>query len=150
VAIVEFVGADALLQGIEAHADVALTARVFAEVGADYVRGALKDSARLLPRIPPFRVRGGLRYQYSGLQAGGEVIRAAAQDRVAVNETPSDGYTLVKLFAAYSFATGAAVNTLTARLDNATNELYRNHLSLIRHVVPEMGRNVKLVYSMTF
>ena len=31
-----------------------------------------------------------------------------------------------------------------------TNELYRNHLSLIKDLVPEMGRNFKAVYSVGF
>ena len=30
------------------------------------------------------------------------------------------------------------------------NELYRNHLSLIKHLVPEMGRNFKLLYNVKF
>ena len=42
---------------------------------------------------------------------------------------------------------GGAVNTITVRLDNTTNELYRNHLSFIKDVVPEMGRNFKVVYA---
>jgi outer membrane receptor protein involved in Fe transport len=42
------------------------------------------------------------------------------------------------------------VNTITARLDNATNELYYNHLSFIKAYVPEMGRSVKVVYSVGF
>jgi hypothetical protein len=42
------------------------------------------------------------------------------------------------------------VNTITARLDNATDELYRNHLSFIKHLVPEMGRNFKLLYNVKF
>ena len=42
------------------------------------------------------------------------------------------------------------MHTFTARLDNATNELYRNHLSLIKDFVPEMGRNFKLVYAVRF
>ncbi len=45
LAFVEFVGADALLQGVEAHADVQLTARLAAEVGVDYVRGTLRTTA---------------------------------------------------------------------------------------------------------
>jgi iron complex outermembrane receptor protein len=150
LAIIEFVGRDALLQGVEAHADFAVTSRIFVELGADYVRGSLKDSDDALPRIPPFRFRGGLRYQHSGFQAGGEVIAVAEQDRVSANEEPTDGYGLLKLFAAYSFNAGGAVNTITARLDNATNELYRNHLSLIKDLAPEMGRNFKLLYNVKF
>ena len=35
-------------------------------------------------------------------------------------------------------------------LDNATNKLYRNHLNYLKDVLPEMGRNFKLVYSVSF
>ena len=150
LAIIDFIGADAVLQGIEAHADVSVTQGVFVELGVDYVRGELKTGGTPLPRIPPLRVRGGLRYQYNALQVGGEVIGAAEQDRVSGAETATDGYTLLKLFASYSWAMGGATSTISARLDNATNELYRNHLSLIKELVPEMGRNFKLLYNVRF
>jgi len=147
---VEFVAADSLLQGVEGHADIDLTAGFIAELGFDLVRGELRASSEALPRIPPTRFRGGLRYQSGGLQVGGELVSAARQNRVFGEETPTPSYNLLKLFAAYSFETGRAVSTITARLDNATDELYRNHLSLIKDFVPEMGRNLKLVYSVLF
>ena len=53
IAFVEFVGADALLQGIESHADFQLTSTLTAEAGLDVVRGALKANDLPLPRIPP-------------------------------------------------------------------------------------------------
>lgn len=148
--IIEYVGADSILQGIEAHSDFALTSQLFAEIGLDYVRGTLRDSDDPLPRIPPLRFRGGLRYQYNAFQAGGEVRAVAKQDRVFSTEEPTDGYTTLRLFASYSFLSGGALSTITARFDNATNELYRNHLSLIKQFVPEMGRNFRLVYSLKF
>jgi iron complex outermembrane receptor protein len=149
---VEYVGADTVLQGIEAHADFALTTQLFVELGVDYVRGTLKDTGEPLPRIPPLRFRGGLRYQRNAFQAGGEVTAVATQDRTFGAETETDGYRLLRLFAAYTFAGGggALAHTITARLDNATNELYRNHLSLIKDLVPEMGRNLKLLYNLRF
>ncbi|MBI4264156.1 MAG: TonB-dependent receptor [Acidobacteria bacterium] len=150
LAIVDFVGADAVLQGVEAHADFSVTPRIFVELGLDYVRGTQKGNDRPLPRIPPLRVRGGVRYQYSAFQAGGEVVGTARQNRVVGAEDATDGYALLKLFASYSFVTGGATSTLTARLDNVTDELFRNHLSLIKNVVPEMGRNVKLLYNVSF
>ena len=149
-AIVEFLGADALLQGVEAHADVQITNALTAELGIDYVRGSLRGSGDPLPRMPPLRGRLGLRYQIQALQFGGDLVAAAAQERVSGAERPTDGYRLLRLFAAYSFPTGRVVNTITARLENATDELYRNHLSLIRDLVPEMGRNLKLLYNVQF
>src|SRR5688572_6623141 len=150
IAFVEFVGADALLQGIESHADFQLTPVLTAEVGLDLVRGSLKDNDLPLPRIPPVKFRGGLRYQRNALQIGGQVVAAARQDRLSTNETATEGYTLLKLYGSYSFDSGGALHTITARLDNVTNELYRSHLSLIKDLVPEMGRNFKLVYGVRF
>jgi iron complex outermembrane receptor protein len=150
LAIVDFIGADAILQGIEAHADLQLTSTVFAEFGADLVHGSLSGSGDPLPRMPPMRLRGGLRYQRNALQLGGEVVATAKQDRLSGVETATDGFGLLKVFASYSFASGAAVSTITARVDNVTDTLYRNHLSLIKDVVPEMGRNFKLLYNVKF
>ena len=150
LAFVEFVGADALLQGIESHADFQLTPVLTAEAGLDLVRGSLKANDLPLPRIPPVKFRGGLRYQSNALQIGGQVIAAAKQGRLSTNETATGGYTLLKLYGSYSFDSGGAVHTITARLDNVTNELYRNHLSLIKELVPEIGRSFKAVYSVGF
>jgi iron complex outermembrane receptor protein len=150
LAIVEFVGRDSVLQGLEAHADVAVSERVFVELGADYVRGEVKDTGDPLPRMPPFRLRGGVRYQWAGFQAGGEVLGVATQDRVSGIETPTDGYALLKLFISHSFQVERFLHTFTLRMDNVANTLYRNHLSLIKDVVPEMGLNVRLVYNVKF
>jgi iron complex outermembrane receptor protein len=147
---IEFVAADSLLQGIETHADFELGAGVALELGLDYVRGELRDSDDPLPRIPPLRFRGGLHYARNAFSAGLQVVSAAKQDRVFGEETPTDGYNLLKLSASYSFGSERLAHTITARLDNATDELYRNHLSLIKDFVPEMGRNFKLIYSMKF
>jgi iron complex outermembrane receptor protein len=147
---IEFVAADSLLQGFEGHADLDLGRGLHLELGADYVRGTLRDSSDPLPRIPPFRLRTGLSYQRDAFQAGGEIVAVARQSRVFGAETPTAGYGDLRLFSSYSFGGTDYVHTITARLDNVTNELYRNHLSLVKDEVPEMGRNFKLVYSLRF
>ena len=148
--IVEYVAADSVLQGLEAHSDIQVTSQLALELGLDYVRGTLRASDEPLPRIPPLRLRGGLRYQRNAFQAGGEVTGVAAQERLFSTETTTDGYQLARLYASYSFGSGSVAQTVTARLDNVTNELYRNHLSLIKDLVPEMGRNFKLLYNVKF
>jgi iron complex outermembrane recepter protein len=148
--LIEFVSADSVLQGVEAHSDVQVGGGIAIELGADYVRGTLKGADDPLPRIPPFRVRAGARYQRNAFQAGGEVVAAAKQERVFGAETPTDSYGLLKLFASYTFGTDRVANTVTFRVDNLTDELYRNHLSFIKDLVPEMGRNFKLLYNVRF
>lgn len=147
---VEFVGADSRLFGVEAHADINLTDTVIFELTADMVRGELRDRDDPLPRMPPFRFIPGLRYQRNGLQVGGSVAVTGDQNKVFGAETPTAGAAVLRLFGSYSFVAGGVINTITARLDNATDKLYRNHLSYVKDVLPEMGLNFKVVYSVGF
>ena len=94
----EFVGADSRLYGVEAHADVNLTNSLIAELTFDIVRGELTDTDDPLPRMPPYRVIPGLRYQRNALQFGGSVTIAGDQNRVFGAETPTAGAAVLKLF----------------------------------------------------
>jgi iron complex outermembrane receptor protein len=147
---VEFVGRDSVLMGIEAHADVRLTDFLIAEAVFDWVQGELADTDQPLPRIPPVRLTAGLRFQRNAFQVGGSVTAVSDQARVFGDETPTDGYATARLFSSYSFNKGGVLNTVTARLDNATNTLYRNHLNYLKDELPEMGRSFKLVYTAGF
>lgn len=149
-AAIEFSSADSLLYGLEAHADVDVTAGLTAEFTFDSVRGELRESGRQLPRIPPYRGIFGLRYQKNAFQVGGNVTAVATQNRVFDDETATGGYNLLKLFASYSFQAGGVLNTITGRLENATDELYRNHLNYLKDVLPERGRTLKVVYGVSF
>ena len=63
---------------------------------------------------------------------------------------PTDGYTTGRLFLSYAFNRGGVLNTITARLENAGNTLYRNHLNYLKDLLPEIGRCFKLVYTLGF
>ena len=144
------VAADSTLMGFEAHGDVKLTSVLIAELTYDMVRGELKDSGGALPRIPPQRVIGGLRYQKNAFQLGGSVQVVSDQDRVYGEEVPTEGYTTGRFFGSYSFQKAGVLSTITARLDNATDTLYRNHLNYLKDVLPEIGRSFKVVYTVGF
>jgi iron complex outermembrane receptor protein len=147
--VVRNIEADSVLTGVEAHGDVKLTPELTFELTYDYVLGKLK-SGDPLPRIPPSRVLTGLTYQKNALQFGGSLQIVADQTRVFGEELPTDGYVTGKLFASYSFQRGGLLNTITARLDNATDTLYRNHLNYLKEFLPEVGRSFKLVYTAGF
>jgi iron complex outermembrane receptor protein len=148
--VLENVAADSVLMGVEAHTDIKLTDVLVAEVTFDMVRGELKASGDPLPRIPPARVLGGLRYQKNAFQAGGSVQVVADQNRVFGEETPTEGNATAKFYGSYSFTKAGVLNTITARLDNATDKLYRNHLNYLKDVLPEIGRTFKLIYTVGF
>ena len=148
--VVSFQSADSRFFGFEAHVEAGLTRNVWLVLGGDAVRGELRADDSPLPRIPPRRLWAGLRFENGPFHLEGEVRNAAAQDRVYGAETPTDGYTLLNAHASYRVTTGRTVHTVTARVDNAADELYRNHLSYIKDLTPEMGRTFKLAYSVRF
>ena len=147
---VEFTGRDSKLIGLEAHGDVKLTTELTLEATFDLVRGELADTGEPLPRIPPARVTAGLTYQRNAFQVGGSVTAAAKQDRVYGDETPTDGYAIGRAFASYAFDRSGVLHTITARFDNVTDKLYRNHLNYLKDLLPEIGRNFKLIYTVGF
>ena len=148
--VVRNIAADSVLMGVEAHGDVKLGYGLTLEMTYDWVQGELKASGAALPRIPPFRVLGGLTYQKNAFQTGASMQAVSEQTRVFGNETTTGGYVTGKAFASYSFERGGVLHTVTARLDNATDKLYRNHLNYLKDVLPEVGRSFKLVYTLGF
>jgi hypothetical protein len=146
---IEFVAADSLLQGIEAHADFQLRA-VRTRGGLDYVRGRLRIRQPAAAADPAVPHCARLHYQRRPSRRAGSGKLVASQTRVFGEETPTDGYHLSSCSPRTRSRRAGCCSTITARLDNATNTLYRNHLSLIKDFVPEMGRNFKLVYSVRF
>jgi iron complex outermembrane receptor protein len=148
--VVRNIEADSVLMGVEAHTDFKITPELTAELTFDMVRGELKGSGDPLPRIPPQRLLAGVTYQKNAFQIGASAQMVAAQNRVFDAETPSAGFTTAKFFATYSFQRAGLLNTITARLDNATDKLYRNHLNYLKDLLPETGRSFKVVYSLGF
>ena len=96
--------------------------------------------------------RGGLRYQRERVRRRRRgAARFPSRIGCSAKKRRHRGYqTAAAVFVVLLRAGAGAVHTVTARLDNATDKLYRNHLSLIKDFVPEMGRNFKVVYSVRF
>ncbi|MEZ5317896.1 MAG: TonB-dependent receptor [Vicinamibacterales bacterium] len=153
-----FAQGQATLQGIESHVDVNVAAPLWIEGGLDYVHGQLTDLDVPLPRMPPLRGRLGVTYKRDAFQAGVDTTITAKQNRIflvetdtgPVGETATDGYTLVKCFAAWSFVAGRTTNTIAARLDNAGNTVYRNHLNYLKDLAPEAGRDFRVTFTIGY
>lgn len=46
------------------------------------------------------------------------------------------------------FYLGNTSNTISLNVDNIFNKEYRNHLSRIKSILPEAGRNLRLIYKL--
>jgi iron complex outermembrane receptor protein len=120
------------------------------EGNASYVEGTLSDTDEPLPLIPPLRGSAVVRYERPVWFAETRVRAAAQQDRLSEFETATEGYTLLDVGAGLRLSLGGRLHTLTLQVNNLTDALYRNHLSLTKEILPEAGRAVRLLYRVGF
>ena len=117
------------------------TARWDLRAFGDTVRATLADGGNV-PRIAPSRLGAQLRWESNGWRASLGATRYDKQDKVAVNETPTAGYTLVDAHAAYHFDTGNTGWELFLDGSNLTNQIARVHTSFLKDVVVLPGRSI--------
>ena len=107
----------------------------------DTVRATLKDGGNV-PRIAPSRLGAQLRWERGGWRASLGATRTNRQDKVADNETPTAGFTLVDAHATRHFDAGNVSWELFADASNLTNQDARVHTSFLKDAVMLPGRSV--------
>lgn len=142
--------ADSRYMGVEAGIEAAVSEKLWLRLGMDYVDAQLKVTGTPLPRIPPLRGRVGLEYRAGSLSIKPELILSNAQHQLFPTETATAGYAVVNLGTSYTLARQHFVHIFGFQLFNAGNELYRNHLSFIKEFAPEIGRGVRVTYTLRF
>ncbi|MCC7184733.1 MAG: TonB-dependent receptor [Acidobacteria bacterium] len=146
----DFVQADARFIGAEASGSLDLHPRLHLHGGASYVRAKLTEADTFLPRIPAFSARLEMDVPVGNFKFGPEFVFTADQNNVFGTETTTPGSTVVNLGASYLMARGHATHIVAFKAYNLTNETYRLHTSFIKDLAAEMGRGVKLTYSVKF
>ena len=107
----------------------------------DYVRATDRRSGDPLPRISPLRLGFGLDYSLSRFGATLDVTRTFEQDRVADNERPTDGYTMVDATLSYHLPTKLHLDAFV-KATNLLDEEAREHTSFLKDIAPLGGRSV--------
>ncbi len=148
--VARFAQADSRFIGGEYRFSFAPHPNLWLESGLDFVNAKLTASGDPLPRIPPLRAKLGLDARWRGLSFKPEAILAHSQDRTYPTETRTPGYAVVNIMGSYTLARAKLMHIFSAVLSNAGNRLYRNHLSFIKELAPEMGRNIRFTYSLNF
>ena len=102
------------------------------------------------PLIPPPNGRFAVRYETTDWFAGAGTRFAADQDRTGDFETPTAAYMVADLSGGIRFLRAGRLHTLTLSVDNLLDADHRNHMSRIKEIMPEPGRNISLLYRLTF
>ncbi len=148
--VLDIVQGDSRFVGFDARGSVRVGGQAWASLGIGYVNATLTSTNEAVPRIPPLRATLGVDIPYGAFTLSPELMFAARQDRVFRDETTTPGYAVLNLDASYIWPRQHMAHVLSFTGYNLTNALYRNHMSFIKDLAPEMGRGVKVGYSLRF
>ncbi len=137
----EFMGAE--LEGRYAWARVA-GGTLGTELRADWLRATDLDRDAPLPRMAPLRFGGALTYGRDAWDARIDLTRVQAQDRVAEDELPTSGYTMLDASIAWRFAWQQVAFDAFLRGTNLLDQEARNAVSFIKDIAPMAGRGVTI------
>ncbi|KAF0250319.1 MAG: iron complex outermembrane recepter protein [bacterium] len=146
----QYLQANSRYTGTEAGVEYQVLPNLSINMGLDAVDAEIKATNSPLPRIPPLRGRIGLEARYKGFTLKPEVIMARAQNQIFSTETRTAGYTTVNLLGSYTLVQKHSVQIFSVNAFNLGDRLYRNHLSFIKDLAPEIGRGVKFSYTIRF
>jgi iron complex outermembrane receptor protein len=148
--VVEYEQSDSRFLGSEMGLTLGLNQMIWLDFGLDLVDAKLTETNTPLPRIPPLRGKIGLDLRHRNLSIRPEVVMANSQDDVFPTETATAGYGVVNLKASYTIPRQHFVHHFSVNVFNIGDELYRNHVSLIKELAPEMGRGIRFGYALKF
>ncbi|MDR2857530.1 MAG: TonB-dependent receptor [Novosphingobium sp.] len=151
--VYRFRQADARYYGFEAQGSLVLARRGDASLSidalADYVHATIRNVGPA-PRIPPFRVLGGISCNTPGFDVRGEVERVSAQGRISAFETATPGYTMVN--AEVNIRPWGRERPLSFAL--SANNLFdvdaRRHASFLKDYAPLAGRDIRITARVNF
>ncbi|HEX7316016.1 MAG TPA: TonB-dependent receptor [Pyrinomonadaceae bacterium] len=142
--------ADSRFTGTELNFDFAAHENLWVNLGYDYVNAELKEMGTPLPRIPPMRARVGLDWRYKAFNVKPEATFVKDQDQIFPTETRTAGYALFDVAASYTIARPHYAQVFSVNAFNLGDRLYRNHLSFIKDLAPEIGRGIRFSYTIRY
>jgi iron complex outermembrane recepter protein len=135
----------------EATADLATIGgfTVRADALGDYVHARI-DGFGPAPRIPPFRVLGGLSAESPRLDGRIEVEWADKARRLAAFETPTASFTTVNASLTWRPLEDHPGTSVTLSANNILDVTARRHASYLKDFAPLAGRDIRITTRLSF
>lgn len=144
---------DTDLYGFEAQLGVPIvaveTGDLTVQLTGDYVRGKVKGGDDL-PAMPPYRLGIGLDYDLERVHLAMDATWHGKQDKLAANELPTDGFTMLSVNASYRWTVGQGVLFAFLSGNNLLDEEARQATSPLKDIVPLPGRGVRMGVRLEF
>ncbi len=146
----QYSGLHALMTGYEISGKWMLLPKFSISTQLQYVRGELVDENLPIPRMPPLTGSIGLHYQNKSLSVILNSKGTERQNRIDEFETPTDGFLIHNLTIQYLLSKGGMLHTFSLTVENIADIKYRRHLNRVKDIMPEPGRNFRLLYKVFF
>lgn len=148
--VAEYLQGNARFWGFDGRLDFETVRDLWIKIGFDAVNATLTDLDSGLPRIPPMRTRVAVEYRPGRFTFAPELSMGSRQSHTYFEETPTAGYVVANFRASYAIATSHNTHIFSVDAFNLGNTLWRNHLSFIKDLAPEMGRGIRFGYTLRF
>ena len=158
--VFEATNQDVLFIGLEGEANIPLIWGFHLEGALSYVQAEERATANPVAFIPPLHGHATLRYKLGSIFTTFTITAAAEQSRIPdpipIRDTferpqqPTNGYTLFGASIGWLPSWGNTDHTLILRAFNLGDAVWRDHLSRIKDVAPQTGRNISLTYQLSY
>lgn len=142
-------GIQAVLYGFESRIDWDICKCLQLSNTISLTRGEFVDGGNL-PQIPPVKGFTEIKYKTDTYSFGSSGEWALRQNKVDEFEEATNGYFVANIFFQYVISFEKSTSNISLNIDNVFNTEYRNHLSRVKSILPEAGRNFRLSYKMYF
>ena len=115
----------------------------------DYVRASLAGGANV-PRIPPYRVGGGLAWNGATIDASVQVLYSGRQDKFGLYDTPTPAFTEVNASIAWRPLEAHPGFEVLLSGHNLADTEQRNAASFNKDVILMPGRDIRVVLRQAF
>ncbi len=139
-----------LVQGIESDFILKLNSKINVYGNYSIVRGLNLSERRPLEYMPPDKFLLSTVFNFDSFSTSIIMKKVLSQMRIGEFETKTDGYSLLGMSMTYNLISSKFLHKIIIQADNLFNIKYYNHLSRIKNIMPEKGRNLCIQYRLFF
>ncbi len=143
-------GLRAQIYGFESDLRYQLNNLIYFGGSISVTRGNNLSQNRALEYMPPDKVQFSTEFDLNPLSVSLNLKKVFPQTRLGEFETKTDGFFIMNLNGSYTIQSSKISHKFIFQLDNIFDEVYYNHLSRIKTIMPEKGRSVNIQYRLVF
>tara|TARA_B110000438_G_scaffold301464_1_gene356412 strand:+ start:1104 stop:3296 length:2193 start_codon:yes stop_codon:yes gene_type:complete len=143
-------GLEAKIYGIESDFNYSLTSLIKLKGSLSITRGKNISGSVPLSYMPPDKILFSTEYNLNQASFTIVIKKVFPQSRLGEFETKTEGYLLTDFNGSYTIYSSKVTHKVIFQIDNIFDEVYYNHLSKIKLIMPEKGRNINIQYRIVF